>query len=159
VNRIRRSAVLLGLVAAVIVGSSIPAAATFTEAVSTNTATLRTTTVAAPASITVSRTCTQTATGGYWNATGQWVTTYTTYYNATVTWPASTTARGVSGYRVTAFLPGSAPIVMGETDATNRTLSASVEASYLAYQPTISVTTLTSYGWSTESVRKAVPTC
>jgi hypothetical protein len=159
VNRIRRSAVLFGLVAAVIVGSSIPASATFTEAVATNTATLRTTTVAAPASITVSRTCTQNVTGGYYDAMGQWVPTYTTYYNATVTWPASTTARGVTGYRVTAFLPGSAPIVMGETDATNRSLSASVEASYLAYQPTISVTTLTSYGWSTESVRKAVPTC
>jgi hypothetical protein len=159
VNRIRRSAVLVGLTAAVIVGSSIPAAATFTEGVSTNTATLRTVSVAAPSSMTVSRTCTQSATGGYYDATGQWVTTYTTYYNATATWPASTTARGVTGYRVTAYLPGSAPIVMGETDAANRSLSASVDASYLAYQPTISVTTLTSYGWSTESVRKAVPTC
>ena len=158
-NRTRRSAVLLGLVAAVIVGSSVPAAATFTEAVSANTATLRTTTVAAPASITVSRTCTQTPNGGYWNTSGQWVTTYSTTYNATVTWPASTTARGVTGYRVTAYLPGSAPIVMGETDATNRSVSASVDASYLAYQPTISVTTLTSYGWSTESARKAVPPC
>ena len=48
-NRIRRSAVLLGLVASVIVGSSIPASATFTEAVSTNTLALRTITVAAPA--------------------------------------------------------------------------------------------------------------
>ena len=158
-NRIRRSAVLLGLIAAVIVGSSIPAAATFTENVVTNTAALRTATVAAPASITVSRTCTQNATGGYTDASGQWVTTYTTYYNATVTWPASTTARGVTGYRVTAYMPGSAPIVMGQTDATNRSLSASVDASYLAYQPTITVTTLTSHGWSTESVRKSVPTC
>ena len=158
-NRIHRSAVLLGLVAAVIVGSSIPAAATFTEAASANTATLRTTTVAAPASITVSRTCTQTPNGGYWNTSGQWVTTYSTTYNATVTWPASTTARGVTGYRVTAYLPGSAPIVMGETDAANRSVSASVDASYLAYQPTISVTTLTNYGWSTESARKAVPPC
>ena len=158
-NRIRRSAVLLGLTAAVIVGSSIPAAATFSESVSTTTATLRAATVAAPASITVSRTCTQTATGGYYDAAGQWVPTYTTYYNATVTWPASTTAQGVTGYRVTAYLPGTAPVVMGQTDATNRSVSASVDASYLAYQPTISVTTLTSYGWSTESVRKSVPTC
>ena len=158
-NSIRRSAVLLGLIAAVIVGSSIPAAATFTEAVATNTATLQAVTVTAPASISVSRTCTQTVTGGYYNSWGQWTPTYTTYYNATVTWPASTTARGVTGYRVTAYMPGSAPIVMGQTDATNRSLSASVDASYLAYQPTISVTTLTSYGWTTESARRAVPTC
>ena len=59
-NSIRRSAVLLGLIAAVIVGSSIPAAATFTEAVATNTATLQAVTVTAPASISVSRTCTHT---------------------------------------------------------------------------------------------------
>jgi hypothetical protein len=159
VNRIRRSAVLLALIAAVIVGSSIPAAASFTEDVATNTATLRTSTVAAPATITVSRTCTQTATGGYYNSWGRWVPTYTTYYNATVTWPASTTARGVNGYRVTAHLNNGTSVVMGQTDATNRSVSATVDQSYLAYQPTVSVTTLTSYGWTTESARKAVPTC
>lgn len=158
-NRIRRCVLLLGLTAAVIVGSSIPASATFTEAVSTNTAVLRAATVAAPASIAVTRTCTQTATGGSFNASGVWVPTYTTYYNATVRWPASATARGVTGYRVTAYLPNTAPVVMGQTDATNRSISASVDAGYLAYQPTITVTTLTSYGWSTESVRKAVPAC
>lgn len=61
-NRIRRSAVLLGLVAAVIVGSSIPAAATFTEGVSTNTAMLRSAIVAAPTGLVVDDTCTTTTT-------------------------------------------------------------------------------------------------
>ena len=61
-NRIRRSAVLFGLTAAVIVGSSIPAGATFSESVSTNTATLRTATVAAPTGLIVDDTCTTTTT-------------------------------------------------------------------------------------------------
>ena len=40
-----------------------------------------------------------------------------------------------------------------------QTVSARVDRSNLAYQPTISVLTLTGYGWTAESARKAVPTC
>ena len=61
-NRIRRSAVLVGLTATVIVGSSIPASATFTEAVSTNTAVLQAATVAAPTGLIVDDTCITTTT-------------------------------------------------------------------------------------------------
>lgn len=141
-NRIRRSAALLGLTATVIVGSSIPASATFTESVSTNTAALRTATVAAPASVT--NTVTRC---------------HPLYVDVTVSWPASTTKRDVSGYRVTAYLNDGSTAVVAQTDAATRSTSATVSRSYLNYQPRVTVTTLTSYGWSTESARSAVISC
>ena len=156
-NRIRRTAVLLGLTASVIVGSSIPASATFTEAVSTTTAALRTATVAAPASVRVDDYCSTTS-YTYWNGTSN-VTVTEHWYNATVTWPASTTQRGVTGYRVMAHLNNGQSVVMGETGTTNRSVSARVDRAYLNYQPRVSVITLTSYGWTTESARTAVLSC
>ncbi|WP_147252145.1 hypothetical protein [Blastococcus sp. TF02-09] len=156
-NRLRRSAVLLGLTAAVIVGSSIPASATFTDAVSTNTAVLQAGTVAAPAAVTVDDYCSTTS-YSYWNGTST-VTVTDYWYNATVSWPASTTQRGVTGYRVMAHLNNGQSVVMGETGTTNRSVSARVDRGYLGYQPRVSVITLTSYGWTTESARTAVLTC
>lgn len=156
-NRIRRSAVLLGLTVSVIVGSSIPASATFTEAVRTDTATLRAATVAAPATVNVSDYCSTTS-YTYWNGTTN-VTVTENWYNATVTWPASTTQRGVTGYRVMAHLNNGQSVVMGETGTANRTVSARVDRGYLAYQPRVSVITLTSYGWTAETARTAVLSC
>jgi hypothetical protein len=156
-NALRRTAVLIGLAAAVIVGSSLPASATFGESVTLAAKpTITAATVTAPATITPTGYC-STTTSSYWNG---YTTVYTTsyWYNATVTWSAST-ARGVTGYRIVAYLNNGQSFVMGQTDAVNRSVSATVDRSYLAYQPTISVTTLTSYGWATESARKAMPTC
>ena len=142
-NRIRRSAVLLGLIAAVIVGSSIPASATFTEAVSTNTAALRTATVTAPA----------------------WAYVDVTYchpvfnVDATVYWPSGAAPRGVSGYRITAYLNNGTSAVVAETGSAARSYSTSFDRSYLQYQPRVTVSTLTSYGWAAESPRSAAISC
>jgi hypothetical protein len=157
VNRIRRSAVLLGLTASVIVGSSIPASATFGESVRSTTGTLRALTVAAPASVNVSDYCSTTS-YTYWNGWTN-VTVTENWYNATVTWPASTTQRGVTGYRVMAHLNNGTSVQMEQTAANDRSVSARVERSYLAYQPRISVITLTSYGWTAETARTAVLSC
>ena len=157
---IRRALVLIGLTLAVMIGAAIPASATFADAVKV-TATVSTITVTAPATITATGTCT-TTTSGYWDYStvpATWVTTYQYWYNANVTWSASTTPKGVTGYLVMAHLNNGQSVVMAQTDAVNRTVSASVDRSYLNYQPTISVITLTSYGWTAESPRKAVPTC
>jgi hypothetical protein len=156
-NRIRRSAVLLGLTASVIVGSSIPASATFTDSVRTTTATLRAATVAAPAAVNVSDYCSTTS-YTYWNGTTN-VTVTENWYNATVSWPASTTQRGVTGYRVTAHLNNGTSVQMETTAASNRSVSVRVERSYLNYQPRVSVITLTSYGWTAETARTAVLSC
>jgi hypothetical protein len=48
---------------------------------------------------------------------------------------------------------------MAQTDAVNRTVSATVDRAYLNYAPTISVITLTSYGWTAETPRTATLTC
>ena len=156
-NRIRRSAVLLGLTASVIVGSSIPASATFTESVRTNTATLQALTVAAPAAVNVNDYCSTTS-YTYWNGWTN-VTVTENWYNATVTWPASTTQRGVTGYRVMAHLNNGASVVMGETNASTRSVTQTVDQGYLAYEPRLSVITLTGTSWSAETPRTAVLTC
>ncbi|WP_164704488.1 hypothetical protein [Blastococcus litoris] len=155
---IRRALVLVGLTVAVMIGAAIPASATFGDTVAVATG-ISTGTVAAPASVTVNDYCGQTANGGYYNSWGQWVTTYSYWVDATVTWPASTTARGVVGYRVMAHLNNGQSIVMAETGTTNRTANARVDRSYLNYQPRISVITLTSYGWTAETPRTAVLAC
>ncbi|MGY1805510.1 hypothetical protein ACI78T_19670 [Blastococcus sp. SYSU D00922] len=155
---IRRALVLIGLTVAVMIGAAIPASATFADSVKVTTG-ITTGTVAAPASVTVNDYCGQTANGGYYNSWGQWVTTYYYWYDATVTWPASTTTRGVTGYRVMAHLNDGTSVVMAETTPTNRTVNARVDRGYLNYQPRISVITLTSYGWTAETPRTAVVTC
>ena len=139
-NAVRRALAVTGLAVALAVGSAVPAAAIFagSAAVSTSVSTIA---VAAPASVTIDDHC-----RGYW-------------YEATVSWSASTTPRGVVGYRVMAHLNNGQSVVMGETNATNRTVSARVDRAYLNYQPRISVITLTSYGWTAETPRSAVLSC
>jgi hypothetical protein len=154
---IRRALILIGLIGTVMVGSSIPASATFADSVAV-AHTVSTGSVAAPASVTINDWC-STTTSGYWNAYGQWVTTYSYWYNAQVSWPASTTTRGVTGYLVMAHLNDGQSIVMAQTDAATRSISATVDRGYLAYQPRLSVITLTSYGWTAETARSAVLAC
>ncbi len=154
---IRRALVLIALTLTVTIGAAIPASATFADYVTVETS-VSTGTVAAPASVTVNDYC-YTTTSGYWNAYGQWVTTYQYWYHADVSWPASTTARGVIGYRVMAHLNNGQSIVMAETNATTRSVSATVDRGYLSYQPRLSVLTLTSYGWTAETPRTPVLTC
>jgi hypothetical protein len=155
---IRRALILIGLIGTVMVGSSIPASATFADSVAV-AHTVRTGSVAAPASVTINDWCSMT-TSGYTDATtGLWVTTYSYWYNAQLSWPASTTTRGVTGYLVMAHLIDGQSIVMAQTDAATRSISATVDRGYLAYQPRLSIITLTSYGWTAETARSAVLAC
>ncbi len=61
-NAIRRTAVLLGLTATVVVGSSIPASATFSASTSPQSASVSTGMVAAPAGLDLKTSCTTTTT-------------------------------------------------------------------------------------------------
>jgi hypothetical protein len=133
----------------------VPASATFSDSVA-QTATMRALTVAPTASVDVDDHCSTTSYSS-WNG---WTTVRVTenWYDATVTWPASP-MRSVSGYRVMAHLANGQSVVMGETSATNRTVSARVARAYLSYQPRLSVITLTGYGWTAQTARTAVPSC
>jgi hypothetical protein len=148
---IRRALILIGLIGTVMVGSSIPASATFADS-AVVAHTVSTGTVAPPARVTIDDYCSTTSsllpvpTVNYW-------------YNATVTWSAGNAPRGVTGYLVVAHLNNGQSIAMAQTDAGTRWASAAVDRGYLAYQPRISVITLTSYGWTAESAQTAVLSC
>jgi hypothetical protein len=137
---IRRAVVLVGLTLAVTIGPAIHASAGFAGSATVTTG-ISTGTVAAPASVTVNDYC-----QGYW-------------YTITASWPASATTRGVTGYRVTAYLNDGTSYVMAQTDALTRSTTSSVDQYYLTRQPRIAVATLTSYGWTAETPRTAVLAC
>jgi hypothetical protein len=137
---IRRGVLLIALTAAVILGASIPASAGYTDQVAVNTS-VSTLNVAAPSWVFINGNC-----QGWW-------------YDVTVTWPASSTTRGVTGYVVTAYLNDGSTYVMGQTDPYARFVSMSVDSDYLNYQPRVTVTTLTNYGWTAETSRSAVLSC
>jgi hypothetical protein len=157
-TRTRRVLTLIGLAVAITVAGTVPASATFSETVDVSTSVV-TGTVAAPTSVTVADWCQTVPTTTVDPLTGVSTTTYSYLYHATVSWPASTTARGVIGYRVMAHLNNGTSMVMAETPATVRTVSASVDQYYLQFQPRVSVQTLTSYGWTAESAQTPVLTC
>lgn len=136
----RRGAVVAGLFLALIVATTLPASAAFSASSAAST-TITTVTVVAPDPVTVTSRCTGIN------------------YNATVSWTASTSAN-VTGYRVLAYLNNGTTSLVGTTDAATFSLPVSSTSSTLStYQPRITVTTLTSYGWTAESIPSAVLSC
>jgi hypothetical protein len=127
---IRRVLVLLGLTVAVVIGASVPASATYSEAVTVKT-TISTTTVAAPTNLVGKLTCGRPAT-------------------MQLSWALSGTSR-VSGHVVSVhFSDGFVQTVQLGPTATS--WSATIDPYYVtAYSIQYSVTTLTNYGWSKES--------
>ncbi|SNR72878.1 hypothetical protein [Blastococcus mobilis] len=138
----RRILALIGLTLTVIVGPAVPASATFTDSAAVAVG-ISTGTVAAPG----------------------WVSAEVTYchpvhyVDATVSWPASETTAGVIGYRVTAHFNDGTSAVIAETDSAGRSYSARMDRDSLQFQPRVTVTTLTSHGWTKESVPSAVMSC
>jgi hypothetical protein len=135
---VRRGLVLLGVAVAVIVGASVPASASYAEAVAVKT-TISTTTVAAPTNVVGKLTCGRPAT-------------------MSATWTQSTTAR-VSGYRVSVyFSDGFVQTV--ELGPTATSWSVTIDPYYVtAYSIQYSLTTQTNYGWSKESPRTVAFQC
>jgi hypothetical protein len=135
---IRRGLVLLGRTVAVVIGASIPASATYADAVAVKT-TITTATVAAPTNVVGKLMCGRPAT-------------------MSATWTQSTTAR-VSGYRVSVyFSDGFVQTV--ELGPTATSWSATIDPYYVtAYSIQYSLTTETNYGWSKESPRTVAFQC
>jgi hypothetical protein len=89
-------------------------------------------------------------------------TTTTVTKNTMLTVSASWTAsgsRGVNGYLVNAHLSDGTVYAMAQTAAGTLSASSTADADNLAYQPRLSVTTLTSYGWSTQSALTGYLSC
>ena len=90
------------------------------------------------------------------------VTTTTTTKNTdlavTASWTASA-SRGVNGYLVNAHLADGTVYAMAQTAAGTLSTSSTVDADNLVYQPRLSVTTLTSYGWTARSALTGYISC
>lgn len=146
-NAIRRTAVLLGLAVALVVGSSIPASAAWSASSAQQRASLSTLVVAAPTNLRVSITC----------------VTSTMY--ATVRWDASASAplqkARVSSYAVVADVAGqqiNAQVPAAQNSyvySTGRMWSAQV------LPVSLTVTTQTEFGWVKTSapLTTSVTTC
>jgi len=196
-NAIRRILILSVLTVAVIAGASLPAWAAFSDTAKVSTA-IVTTTVAAPASLTINDSCTTattvvrrtvrtdpltglqtqtaysssttyatsatnvqsstttTAAGPGLDESTTTTTTRNTDLTVSVSWPASG-SRGVNGYLVTAHLGDGTSFPMAQTTALST--SDTVDADALVYQPRLSVTTLTSYGWTAQSAISGIISC
>ena len=148
---IRRALVLIGLTVAVLVGAAIPASATFADSAGVAGPTLTTITVPAPIQLEVKNvSCTSTVDP----ATG----TVTSTVSAMIEWQRMATPRGGTGYRVTGHYSDGTTFEMAKTGATTFEVVGSWKVD-LARSPRISVTTLTSYGWTAQSTQIPLPTC
>jgi hypothetical protein len=125
--------------------------------VQTQTAYSSTTTYAASSSNVQSSTTSSVAGPGA-NETTTTTTTKNTDLTVTASWTASG-SRGVNGYLVKAHLNDGTAYTMAQTAAGTLSASSTADADNLAYQPRLSVTTLTSYGWSTQSALTGYVSC
>jgi hypothetical protein len=129
----RRVLAVVGLALAVIVGSSLPAAATWSDTAGLSPMTVATATVAAPGNVVGTLSCgaSNSTMGVTWNPSG---------------------SRGVSGYRVTVLYSDGyeqSEVVNGA--ATSSWSKSTTTYNVTAFAVRYSVTTLTTYGWSTQS--------
>jgi hypothetical protein len=125
--------------------------------VQTQTAYSSTTTYAASSTNVQSSTSSSVAGPGAYETTTT-TTTKNTDVAVTVSWTASGT-RGVNGYVVNAHLSDGTVYPMTQTAAGTLSTSQTVDADNLVYQPRLSVTTLTSYGWTAQSALTGYVTC
>jgi len=131
-NAIRRGLTVIGLLPLVVVGSSIPASATFQDSVTATTG-ITTMNVLAPTNVVGKLTCAATST-------------------MSATWTKSTTAR-VTSYVVSVyFSDGFIQTVQVPSTATS--WSATIDQYYVtAYSIQYAVTAQTDYGWIKESAK------
>ncbi|HEV7187139.1 MAG TPA: hypothetical protein VGN28_04530 [Blastococcus sp.] len=85
-------------------------------------------------------------------------TTKSTNITVTASWTASA-SRGLSGYQVNAHLNDGSVYAMAQTAPGTLSTSQTVDAGNLSYQPRLSVTTLTSYGWTAQSALTGYISC
>ena len=101
---------------------------------------------------------TTTTAPGPGNTSTTTTVTKNTDLHVTATWSASA-SRGVSGYLVNAHLNNGSVFLMAQNGPGALSTSETVDADNLAYQPRLSVTTLTSYGWTAQSAMSGYISC
>ena len=140
-SALRRTAVLIGLTLAVIVGSSISASATFTDSV-TRSAVVVTSGVAAPTNVNVTVGCEGS------------------YLHATVTWTKSNTPK-ITGYAIDAVINGDRMSFRAVGNVNSYTYSIPRIWQSFSIPVEVTVTTDTEYRWTKAApkLQKSVTTC
>jgi hypothetical protein len=151
-TRIRRAVVLLGVTAAAFFGGMLPADAQYSNSAALPTMAITSVNVTAPASLSTAGTKCDSV---YDATTGVTTTTL----NAKLSWSASTTPRGVTGYVITAVFTDGTKYTVAQVGATTTSLAGSYDAYYASQNIRVTVTTLTSYGWTKESAQSGVIKC
>ena len=142
-TRYRRTLALVTLAAAVLLATSAPAVATFSRSRALPTTTISTGTVAEPTNVTA-------LLGSCSN--GRWM-------SVKVSWNPSTSPK-VIGYAVKAYRSDGQVTTAAQTDGATTTADTTVDKlSAGSTSVTFTVTTLTSYGWSTQSALTGYVTC
>jgi hypothetical protein len=142
--RLQRIALVMIGITLMLLGPITEALAAFDNSAKVTTMSVTTITVAAPTGVDLGKT---TCTSSYDATTG--VTTTTMH--ARLDWNASTTTRGVSGYLVTVHLADGTKYPYAMTNAATTALTGDYDASIQTQNIRVSVSTLTSYGWTAES--------
>jgi hypothetical protein len=159
VSRLRRGATLTLIALAAILGLTTgTAAATYTATATLSPLSASTLTVAPPTSVTISGSyCTTT----YWTRSYNGTTTSGTSITlrTKIGWQASATTRGISGYRITAWYPDGSTTPVGDVGPTTTSAQLTVDGFTTNQTIRLTVTTLTSYGWTADTPRTGALTC
>jgi hypothetical protein len=149
-TRLLRTLVLTLAAMAVLLGLTSPAGAAYSDKATLSSA-VTTLAVAAPATLSTAGTkCTST----YDAATMR----YTTTLHAKVSWSTSPT-RGVTGYVVTAVFADGTRYPVAQVAAPATSVTGDYDAYYATQNIRVTVTTLTSYGWTATSPMSGVIKC
>jgi hypothetical protein len=158
VNALRRSALLLLVTLTTVLALTGTAQAAFTGKATPTTLTVGTLTVAAPTGLTISGSSCSTT---YWSRTinGQTSSGTSITLHTRISWQASSTTRGLSGYRITARYADGSTAPVGDVGPTTTSAQLTVDGLTANQNIQLTVSTLTSYGWTAESPRSAALTC
>ena len=143
----RRALALIGLTVAVLIGGSIPASATFSEAVAVATS-VGTATIAPPTQVEAKTLCTTTVDPA--------TQVETTTMRVKIEWWRSTSPR-TTGYRVTVHPAGGTAYTLITTGPTDEVFTS--PSTIAGSNPRISVTTLTGTNFTAQSTPTPIQPC
>jgi hypothetical protein len=148
---IRRIAVLLSITTAVLFGAMLPADAQFGNSAAVPTMAITTVDVLAPSGVSSAGSKCVTV----WDPN---TVSWKSVLQAKVDWNASS-SRGVTGYLLTAYFADGARYPVAQTNAATTSLSGTYDVYYASQNVRVTVTTLTSYGWTEESAQSGAIKC
>ena len=153
---IRRSLLLLVVAVATVLGLTIsPAQASFTARAATTVDASTLTVAPVTGASTAGTRCSTTYTYSQWNNT--WYASRTLH--ARVSWTASATTRGVTGYQLTAVFRDGSTYPLATVGPGTTSLAQDVDGSYADQGVRVRITTLTSYGWTSTPAQTGAVTC